>query len=268
VRRAIGESIRTAGALAVMIAALACAGVLLTAPAGSSCTLIPNPTFVPANGGVSVITTVVTEPAGTPVANGTVILYFTDLGTIDRQGKTKDGVARVNFISDSRSGIANITASCGGAAPAVTNPSPNPSASATAPPTGGGSGSGTAKVTVGNANVAALRLRADPPRITISNSTHVFAVVIGANGNPIANVPVYFSVADTTVAPSPGTGSPAPAGGTEFFDLQGPVFTNNNGEAENVMRTRRTTTGSAAVKASAPGPTGFIDSNTLLIPIL
>ncbi len=258
--RRADEWARTAGALALMAAVIACAGVLFTAPAGSSCTLIPNPTFVPANGGVSVITAVVTEPAGTPVANGTIILFFTDLGTIDRQGKTKDGIARVNFISDSRSGIANITAQCGGPAPAgggggVTTTTLT--TGTTVPVStggGGGSGSGTAKVTVGNANVGGLLLRADPPRITISNSTHVFAVVVGVNGNPVANVPVYFRVTDT------------PA--TEFFDIQDPVYTNNNGEAENVMRTRRTTAGSAKVTAIAPGASAFVSSPELIIPIL
>ena len=41
--------------------------------------------------------------------------------------------------------------------------------------------------------------------------------------------------------------------GTEFFDVQGPVFTNQSGEAENVMRTRREAAGTAVVRARAIG---------------
>jgi hypothetical protein len=221
--------------------------------------LFASPPFVPANGGVSTITAIITEPAGTPVADGTVMLCFSDIGHVDPQGKTKNGIARVNFVSDSRSGIATITCLSGGAAPApVASASPGGGGGGG---TGGTSGTGadTVLVGVGNALVTALRLRADPPRITISNSTHVFALVVGLFGNPLPNVPVYFSI----VPPSAGSDP-----GTEFFDVTGPVFTNNNGEAENVMRTRRQTAGTAQVKASAPGPMGFVDSDPLLIPIL
>jgi len=87
--------------------------------------------------------------------------------------------------------------------------------------------------------MAVCCMRADPPRISNSNSTHVFARVIDENGNGVANVPVFFDV----------VADPA----TEFFDITGPVFTNNSGEAENVMRTRRETQGTAQVRARATG---------------
>jgi hypothetical protein len=261
---------RLAGAALLLSALVACAGVLFTAPPGSTITLIANPPFVASDGGVSAITAIVIEPNGTPVSDGTIVLFFTDLGTIEPQGKTKNGLAKVNFISDSRSGTANIRALSGGPAPAGggTNPSPNPSASATAPPTGGGGGSGdaTVQVVVGNVRIQDIRLRADPPRITSSNSTHVFAFVIDANGNGIPNVPVRFEVLPDTGAASP---APVPGGnGSEFFDITGPVFTNNNGEAENVLRTRRETQGTAQVRAYAPGANGFVVSGPLGIPIL
>lgn len=241
----------TAAALFAGLAA--CAGVLFTAPPGSTVSLSVNPSFVPANGGVSDLTVIVIEPAGTPVSDGTVVLFFTDLGTVDPQAKTKNGIARAHFVSDSRSGPAIVTAISGGAA------APAPAASSS-PGTGGGgttaggSGSDSKTIMVGNVNVKAVRAVADPPRITGSNSTHVFATVFDTNGNPIANVPVYFSVVT----------DPA----TEFFDVQGPVYTNNSGVAEDVMRTRRQTAGNATVKASAVGPAGFVDSAVLTIPIL
>jgi hypothetical protein len=256
-----GGSGRLTGVAALLAAAAACAGVLFTAPPGSTITLIANPPFVASDGGVSIITAIVIEPNGTTVSDGTVVSFFTDIGTIDRQGKTKDGLARVNFVSDSRSGVATIRALSGGPAPSV---SAAPSPGTSPPPSGGGGGSGdaTTTVTVGNVRVRDIRLRADPMRITTSNSTHVFALVIDANGNPIPNVPVRFEV-----LPDSGA-SPAPGGtGTEFFDISGPVFTNNNGEAENVLRTRRDTQGTARVQAVAPGRDGFVISEPLGIPI-
>lgn len=237
---------RVAAAAALMAALGGCAGVLFTAPPGSSLSLNANPPFVQSDGGVSAISAFVVEPAGTAVSDGTVVLFFTDIGRIDAQGKTKDGIARVNFVSDSRSGVAHITAVSGGAAPTV---SASPGG-----PTGGGSGTATIEVTVGNVRVKAVCcLRADPPRITTSNSTHVFARVIDENGNGIPNVPVFFSVVADP--------------GTEFFDVTGPVFTNLNGEAENVLRTRRETAGNAQVRASAPGAGVMVVSDPLTIAI-
>jgi hypothetical protein len=242
----------------VVVAALAgCSGVLFTAPPGSSCSLNANPPFIASDGAISNITALVIEPAGTTVADGTVILFFTDIGSIVPQAKTKDGLAHVNFTSDSRSGVAHISAVCGGNAPAAA-PSTSPSASPgpVTPGGGGGSGSATVNVTVGNVRVkAVVGLRADPPRITNSNSTHVFARVIDENGNGIANVPVFFEVVT----------DPA----TEFFDIQGPVFTNNSGEAENVMRTKRVTAGTATVRAKALGAgVEVVSPSPLPIPIL
>ncbi|HUG53604.1 MAG TPA: hypothetical protein VMR21_08380 [Vicinamibacteria bacterium] len=257
------EGLGRLAVLAAMLAAAACAGVLFTAPPGSSVRVLANPPFVPAEGGISTILAILTEPAGTPVSDGTVVLFFSDIGRVEpAQQKTRDGIARVSFVSDSRSGIATITALSGGQAPAATTPTTTMPGGT--PGTGGGTtgdGAGTVQVTVGNANVATIGLRADPPRITISNSTHVFAVVLGSNGNPISNVPVYFEVLDDAGEVQGGTG-------TEFFDITGPVFTNNNGEAENVMRTRRQLAGTARVRARAPGPDGFIVSEPLGIPIL
>ena len=87
---------------------LMCHQVILTAPPGSTITLIANPGFISANGGVSVISALVFEPAGTPVPDGTVVQFFTNLGRIDEQGKTNDGVARVNLVADSRSGLLRV----------------------------------------------------------------------------------------------------------------------------------------------------------------
>ena len=229
-------TIRKVLLLALAAANLTCAGALMTAAPGSTLTLIANPDAVPANGGVSVLTAFVIEPAGTTVPDGTVVQFFTDLGRVEpREGKTKDGAARVNFISDARSGTAHVTAVSGGAAaapPATTPASPAPPAPVT------GAATATAAITVGGAQSLGLLVTADPSRITDSRSTHVIANVFDGSGNPAPNIPVIFEVVN----------NPA----TEFMDSQGnPLFTDNNGRVEDVLRTRRTTPGTAEVRVTA-----------------
>jgi hypothetical protein len=239
-----------AWAVALACLQLTCHQAILTAPAGSSLTLFANPPFIPAHGGVSIITAVVIEPAGTPVADGTVVQFFTTLGRIDEQGKTNDGVARVNLVSDARSGTATVTAISGGPAAAAPTPGTSPSPGASPSPGnggGGGTGSGSVQVAIGSALPARVIVNASPSRITDSRSTHVFANVLDSVGNPVANVPVFFTVTTGSVVPDPSPSpSPAPSPSPptsvieEFFDSGGnPVFTDNNGRAEDVMRTRR-----------------------------
>jgi len=222
-------------ACAVALAAvlLSCEGAYLTAPPDSTIEVSVNPNFVAAHGGVSEITAFVIEPAGTYVADGTVVRWTTDLGSIDAETRTRRGVTQARFVSDSRSGTAHIRAFSGSVI------------------------RDDIEITVGNARVAAIRLRAVPSRITISSSTHVIATVVDDNGNPVANVPVFFEVIDDKA--------------TEFFENAGaPIHTNNNGEAEDILRTRRNTVGVAEVQASAPnGAGGFVTSaDPLRIPIL
>jgi hypothetical protein len=240
-----------------------CNQAIMTAPAGSTIAVTANPTFIPANGGVAVITAFVIEPAGTPVADGTVIQFFTNLGSIPEQGKTNDGVCRVNFVSDSRSGTAHITATSGGGE--ITTPSTSsttlPStttttlvgqtvgisaAAADAAGDAAGQTSASVDVTIGNTNANSVFLTADPPRITNSRSTHITANVFDSSGNPIRSVPVFFSIVE----------DPA----TEFLDDPGPIFTDNNGQASTVMRTRRATSGTAQVRGQVPGgPNNTVD---------
>ena len=219
------------GLVVVGCVLLACHQVILTAPVGSTLTIFANPEFISAHTGVSVISVLVIEPAGTPVPDGTVVQFFTSLGDIDEQGKTNDGVARVNLVADGRSGIAVITAASGDA---VVTLDPG--------------------VVVGSALPARLAVTADPSLITVSSSTHVTANVFDDDGNPAANVPVIFTI----------TADPA----TEWMDSQGaPIHTDTNGRASDVMRTRRTTSGTATVKATVPGAAGFIEGE-VQIPII
>jgi hypothetical protein len=192
-----------------------------------------------------VISGLVIEPAGTPVPDGTVIQCFTNLGRVDEQGKTNDGVARVNLVADGRSGIATVTCTSGGDAVA---PSPSSTTTTTVPASLVGISSvgtvpgataaaiaaqrtsASVEVTIGSALPALVIVTAFPPRLTDRRSTLITANVFDANGNPVANVPVIFQVV-------PAEGEDAVTG-FERMDSQGtPTFTDNNGQAQDIMRT-------------------------------
>lgn len=203
------------------VAHLSCEVPPLMAP-GSSVTLFANPEFIVANGGVSIITALLTEPAGTLVPDGTVVFFFTNLGRVDPQGKTRDGVARVNLVADARSGTARVTAFSGGAAPAPTGTAA----------TGGGS---SVSVTIGSANPTQLILTANPS-VRAGGSVYITANVFDMNGNPVAHVPVVFSI----------------SGGTQVSleSAGGQRFTDNNGQAFDTLLTRLTSTGVVTVTAT------------------
>lgn len=197
--------LRLAAVALAFVALASCEAAPLTAPDGSSIFLLANPTFVIANGGVSVVTAVVTEPAGTFVPDGTQVFFFTDLGRIDQQsGKTVDGIARVNFISDARSGRATVTA-LSGQAPGGTNPS--------------------VEIAIGSALPTRVNVSADPQRITTPRNSRIVATVFDEFGNPVQNVPVSFSLDGSLVE--------------ETLDSGGSlIYTNSNGQAADTLRTQ------------------------------
>lgn len=230
------------GLLLLVVTLPMCTGVPLMAPSDSTITLFANPEFVPANGGVSVVTAVVIEPAGTPVPNGTVVFFFTNLGRVDAEGRTKDGIARVNFVSDSRSGTATVTAQSGGSAvPAPTTTTMPTSSSrlsfgmAVAHAQASGTNSASIPITVGSALPELVIVTANPTRITSPRSALITANVFDQHGNPVFNVPVIFRIDSVTVVgPSP------PPTVLEETLLSGsiPVFTDTNGQAFDTLRTR------------------------------
>lgn len=203
-------------AVLLALSAATCEEAPLTAPVGSTIFLVANPPFVIANGGVSVVTAVVTEPAGTFVPDGTEVYFFTDLGRIDSPGYTVRGAARVNFVADSRSGQANVTALSGG---------PAPSGGTDGGSTGGGTGSATITIAVGNSLPTRVLVSADPQRITSPRSCSITANVFDENGNPVQNVPVVFSISGSLIE--------------ETLDSGGaPRYTNSSGQAFDTLRTR------------------------------
>jgi hypothetical protein len=218
------------------VASLSCEPVPLTAPAGSTIFLQANPGFVPANGGRSLVTALLTEPAGTLVSDGTEVTFITTLGTIDQTATTRNGIARVYFVADARSGQATVTAISGGEAPAA-NPTPTPTptnltsltplaASAT------GNGTATVDITVGSASPARVVLGANPQRITSSRRSTLTATVFDESGNPVQNVPVIFQITSMD------------AGAAATLDSGGlPRFTDSSGQAFDTLFTAAPTGG-------------------------
>jgi hypothetical protein len=258
-----------AGALAGM---WACEAVPLTAAPGTILSLIANPEFVIANGGVSVVTAILVEPAGTFVPDGTEVFFFTNLGRVDASGKTTNGVARVNFVADSRSGFATVTAISGGPAPA---PSASPASTGggvasraagfgvTAAAAGGaiaaggvaaaGEGSDTVTITIGSALPKTVLVGANPPRITTPRESSIVANVFDEFGNPVQNVPVVFSVSGTLVE--------------ETLDSGGsPRFTDSNGQAFDTLRTRASVASrQKSVTVTATTATGIAGETTVFV---
>jgi len=224
-------------AILLALVHLSCHQAILTAPPGSELSCFANPGFIAANGDVAVISALVIEPAGTPVPDGTVVQFFTTLGKIQEQAKTNDGVARVNLISDTRSGTADVTAVSGGGAAPTPAPSPSASPSASGAVVGGAAAVGataatcSAQVTIGSARPNRIILTAHPPRITGSGparQSRIVANVFDDKGNPVVNVPVFFMVVQ-----------PEGASPTENMASGGaPVYTDGNGQAIDFLQTR------------------------------
>ena len=233
-RRRLTLGVALAGACAIALMP-ACESVPLTAAPGAIMTLIANPEFVIANGGVSVVTAILVEPAGTFVPDGTEVFFFTNLGRVDASGKTTNGVARVNFVSDTRSGLALVTAISGG--PAQAPPAAETRSGVTASAVGVGvaaaAGGGTVaaensasvEIRIGNALPARVLVGADPQRVTGSRQASITATVFDGDGNPVQNVPVVFSLSGSLIEETLESGG-------------SPRFTDSNGQAFDTLRTR------------------------------
>ncbi len=228
-------STRTSAAIVGVIAALAHAScqAILTAPNGSTLQLVANPEFIPASGGVSIISALLIEPAGTPVADGTVVQFFTTLGVIDEQGKTNDGVARVNLVADARPGMAQVTAFSGAA-----------------------SSEGAVEVTIGSALPTQVLVTADPSHLVDEHISRIVANVFDEFGNPTVNVPVVLSL--TTVTTLPGSGLEV-----RLASRGAQLFTDNNGRVEDELVVESPLGGDAATvtitATAANGISGTVD---------
>jgi hypothetical protein len=224
------RSILTLAALLIATLGSACGQALLTAPVGATLTVNINPPFIAAHGDSAIVSVFILEPAGTPVPDGTVVQFFTTIGTIDEQGKTNDGVARVNLRSDTRSGTARITVFSGPA-------------------------TATSEVVIGAARPARLVPDVVDARIELftgRNTAEFRVTAVDANGNGVAGVPIRFSVLDNPLL--------------DRIIQTGDVYTNNSGDARGQVQTQRITSGT--IKIRADSVTGTALNTEFNVPVL
>jgi len=262
-----------AGAALVMSA---CESVPLTAAPGTTMTLSVNPTFVPANGGVALITAILVEPAGTFVPDGTEIFCYTNLGRVDPSGKSVDGLVRVNFVSDARSGTANVCCVSGGPA---TAPSATPSPTPTPTPVTGATGvtarsttpgrviaagdiarddnQACTTITVGNTLATRIVVTANPSVLSTARSATIVANVFDTDGNPVQNVPVIFAITAVTPDTAPDQESLDSSGSPRFTDSNGQAFDTliTKAPAPSLTATQKTVTVTATTANGTSGTT-------------
>lgn len=228
-------------AAGMVVVGSSCHQAIPVAPEGSSLELDANPKTISAYGGVSIVTALLYDGTGQPVADGTVVQFITDLGRIEEQGRTNDGVARVNLMADGRSGIAHVRAFSGGAVAPSSNPSATPSSTGAgfgarltgvtgaAALTATAAASGKTEVTIGTKAPKTVVISADPRNIASDapRYSNLTATVFDTDGNSIANVPVVFRIFE-------GSDSDF----SEFVESGGrPLFTDNNGQARDRLWT-------------------------------
>lgn len=210
------------GLVLLAIAALvspSCGQAILSSPDGTTLQIFVNPPFIGANGDTAVVSVIATEKSGTPVPDGTVIQFFTTLGRIQEQGKTNDGVARVNLISDARSGTAVVTAVSG----PVTVKADN--------------------IVIGAPRVSLVKTQALDPTIDLRQGKSIASIratVLDDKGNPIQGIIVRFSVSNNVAT-------------DRILDATD-VTTNNNGFADTRVQTSRTSAGTITIKVEVLAP--------------
>lgn len=161
------------------LALAACDQVPLLAPSGSTVTLTSSRIVL----GVSEtaeLTAYIVENGGTPVHNGTLVVFTTTLGQLDlTEARTNNGRANVRLNANGSSGVARVTASSGGAR------------------------SEALEITVGAAAADTVSLSATPGNFpALGGSVVLLAAVRGTGGQGLAGIPVTFSATTGSLNPS------------------------------------------------------------------
>ena len=155
------------GLLAALVAE-SCDKAPLFAPTGSTITLTASRLASAGNGDTELVATVI-EQSGTPVQNGTTVIFTTTLGTIEpREARTKGGTATAILRAGAQSGTATVSAF---------------------------SGSTRADdITIEIAVTQTVILSVTPESLPSSGGVvTLIAVVHDANGNPLQGISVVFT---------------------------------------------------------------------------
>jgi adhesin/invasin len=171
-------------ALATIAVVVACDRIPLTSPTGSSISISIERGVLPLNG-QSTVRAVVTESSGTPVHNGTTVVFQPSIGSVSPvEAQTMNGVAVTTFLAGSVSGSGVIHAYSGGARTGSGNAS-----------------SGGAEVRIGAAAAGGIAVSATPPNISQSGGTvTISALVMDASNNPLPGVSVLFTASNGTLS--------------------------------------------------------------------
>lgn len=188
-RRAFPRRLQAFGPLAV-VAAAACAACNPPplAPSGAVIFLTAAAASVPSTGSVDIIAVLMDQggtgaqpdtsagrAAGTPVQDGTLVSFITNLGRIEpAEARTDNGSVKVRFIGDGRSGTATIVAYSGTVRAEIT-------------------------LKVGTAAVDSLTLSATPLGVLGGSST-VTARVHDAGGNTLPGLAIQFTTTRGTLS--------------------------------------------------------------------
>ena len=171
-------------AVLTCVVVVACERVPLTAPTDSTISVTIDQTTLPLNGHATV-RAVVIESGGTPVHNGTQVVFATTLGSFNPvEASTVNGVATSTFLAGSISGTTRINAYSGGAS------------------TGSGNSSGSGvEVKIGAAAASGnISVSATPPSVSQSGGVvTVSAIVFDASSNPLPGVQVQFTASKGAV---------------------------------------------------------------------
>ena len=172
------------GLLAALVAE-SCNSVPLFVPTESTITLTASRLGPAGNGDTELVATVI-EQSGTPVQDGTTVIFTTTLGTIEPQeARTKGGTATAVLRAGAQSGTATVSAF---------------------------SGSTRADdITIEIAVTQTVILSVTPGTLPASGGVvQLIAVVHDANGNPLQGIPVVFTadagVLSNTTAVTDGGG--------------------------------------------------------------
>jgi PKD repeat protein len=169
-------------ALALALAIASCDRVPLTAPTQSTIQLFKTASSVPLNGSIDILASV-TEQAGTPVQNGTLVSFTTTLGRMDpSEARTTNGKVTVKLVAGAQSGTATVTAFSGAAE------------------------SATVDVPVGAGAANTISVSASPANVSANGGTvQIIAVVQDEAGNGLSGVPVTFSTTAGTLSSTNAT---------------------------------------------------------------
>lgn len=183
--------------LTALAGSVACERVPLLAPTGTVINLTVASDIAALNSSVDVIAVLIenggaagtgtgtaqtTTGAGTPVQNGTVVSFTTNIGTIEpAEAKTVNGKVSVKLMTNGQSGKATITAYSGGA-------------------------KSTAQITIGAAAVDHILVTAAPANLSSNGgSTTISARAEDVSGNGQAGVQVQFTTTKGTLSAAAAT---------------------------------------------------------------